>query len=145
VIRKGDIATALANALMRLGKNDWEGVLWAIDRAREVTVDYRAQGQARRMADRLIEEDGVEMTVRFGRQIEGRTLRETVHGNPGERRVLPAGTRVALRSADNLPEDSLTKWWAHPLEGHPWPLDTAAWARIGVGLCQGDVEVLDNE
>ena len=48
-----------------------------------------------------------------------RTTRETVHGDPGERRVLPANTLVAIIPASNLPPDSPIKYWAHPVEGHP--------------------------
>ena len=70
----------------------------------------------------------------------GRTLRETIHGNPGERRSLPGGLLVALVPADNLPADNPIKYWAQPIEGQPWPADTAAWAEsVGVGLWAGDV------
>jgi hypothetical protein len=69
-----------------------------------------------------------------------RTTHETVHGNPGERRILPANTLVALQPAANLPQDNLIKYWAHPVEGHPWPAETAAWAHdVGVGLAAEDV------
>jgi len=76
----------------------------------------------------------------------GVTLKETRHGNPGERRVLPAGTLVELQPASNLPTDSPIKWWAHPVEGHPWPEDTARWAEdVGVGLYADDVEIQRDE
>jgi hypothetical protein len=69
-----------------------------------------------------------------------RTTRETVHGNPGERRVLPANTLIAVIPASNLPPDSPIKYWAHPVEGHPWPAETEAWAEdVGVGLHADDV------
>ena len=69
-----------------------------------------------------------------------RTTRETIHGNPGERRILPANTMVAIYPAANLPPDSLIKFWAYPVEGHPWPADTEAWAEdVGVGLAAEDV------
>jgi hypothetical protein len=68
-----------------------------------------------------------------------RTTRETIHGNPGERRVLPANTLVALVPASNLPPDSPIKYWAYPVHGHPWPEETEAWARdAGVGLAEED-------
>ncbi len=35
-----------------------------------------------------------------------RTTCETVHGNPGERRLLPANTLVVIEPASNLPPDS---------------------------------------
>jgi hypothetical protein len=69
-----------------------------------------------------------------------RTTRETVHGNPGERRVLPANTLIVIIPASNLPPDSRIKYWAHPVEGHPWPSETRAWAEdVGVGLHSDDV------
>ena len=69
-----------------------------------------------------------------------RTTRETVHGNPGERRILPANTLIVVIPASNLPSDSPIKYWAHPVEGHPWPADTEAWAEdVGVGLHGDDV------
>ena len=69
-----------------------------------------------------------------------RTTRETIHGNPGERRILPANTLVVLIPAANLPPDSPIKHWAHPVEGHPWPAETEAWAEdVGVGLHADDV------
>jgi hypothetical protein len=68
-----------------------------------------------------------------------RTTRQTVHGNPGERRILPADTLVVLLPASNLPPDSPIKYWAHPVEGHPWPAATQAWAEdVGVGLHADD-------
>ena len=57
-----------------------------------------------------------------------RTTRETVHGNPGERRILAANTLVVIEPASNLPPDSPIKYWASPVEGHPWPVETEAWA-----------------
>jgi len=72
-----------------------------------------------------------------------RTTRDTVHGNPGERRILPANTWVVLIPASNLPPDSLIKYWAHPVEGHPWPAETEAWAEdVGVGLQADDVALV---
>ena len=69
-----------------------------------------------------------------------RTARETVHGNPGERRLLPANTLIVVIPASNLPSDSPIKYWAHPVEGHPWPAETKAWAEdVGVGLHADDV------
>ena len=72
-----------------------------------------------------------------------RTTRETVHGNPGERRVLPANTLIVVIPASNLPPDSPIKYWAHPVEGHPWPAETEAWAEdVGVGLHADDVALV---
>jgi hypothetical protein len=72
-----------------------------------------------------------------------RTTRETIHGNPGERRLLPANTLVVLVPASNLPPDSPIKYWAHPVEGHPWPTETKAWAEdVGVGLHADDVALV---
>ena len=72
-----------------------------------------------------------------------RTTRETVHGNPGERRVLPANTLIVVIPASNLPPDSPIKYWAHPVEGHPWPAVTEAWAEdVGVGLHADDVALV---
>lgn len=72
--------------------------------------------------------------------IIGITLRDTIHGNPGERRVLHANTKVKLIPATNLPSDSEIAFWAHPLARHPWLADTAKWAEdVGVGLRREDV------
>jgi hypothetical protein len=73
------------------------------------------------------------------------TVKETVHGNPGERRVLPKGIRVIVVPATNLPADSKIKWWASPIFGYGalnngWPKETADWAEaVGVGLEDGDI------
>jgi hypothetical protein len=72
-----------------------------------------------------------------------RTTCETIHGNPGERRILPGNTLVVVESASNLPPDSQIKYWAHPINGHPWPPDTEAWAEeVGVGLGAADVALV---
>ena len=72
----------------------------------------------------------------------GFTLKETHHGNPGEKRILPKGMVVKLCLASNLPGDSPIKYWASPLHEFPWPIDTAEWSRdVGVGLCDKDVGV----
>lgn len=72
-----------------------------------------------------------------------RTTRETVHGNPGERRLLPANTLVVIEPASNLPPDSPIKYWAYPINGHPWHADTEAWAEdVGVGLHEEDVALV---
>jgi hypothetical protein len=69
-----------------------------------------------------------------------RTTCETVHGNSGERRILPANTLVVIVPATNLPPDSQIKYWAYPVNGHPWPAETEAWAEdVGVGLGADDV------
>jgi hypothetical protein len=72
-----------------------------------------------------------------------RTTRETIHGNPGERRSLPANILVVLIPASNLPANSPIKYWAHPVERHPWPAETKAWAEdVGVGLHANDVALV---
>jgi hypothetical protein len=72
-----------------------------------------------------------------------RTTCDPVHGNPGERRVLPANTLIIIIPASNLPPDSPIKYWAHPVEGHPWPAETKAWAEdVGVGLHAHDVALV---
>lgn len=43
LVTKQAIVHALANALVRLGKGDWESVLWNIDKARELVINYRQQ------------------------------------------------------------------------------------------------------
>lgn len=72
-----------------------------------------------------------------------RTTRETVHGNPGERRLLPVNTLVLIEPASNLPPDTVIKYWAYPVNGHPWPAETEAWAEdVGVGLHEDDVALV---
>jgi len=74
-----------------------------------------------------------------------RTTTDTVHGNPGERRVLPANTLVLLIPAANLPPDSLIRFWAYPLAGHRWPPATEVWAQeVGVGLTAEDVVLVNH-
>jgi len=69
-----------------------------------------------------------------------RTTGVTIHGNPGERRMLPANILVLIVPATNLPSDSRIKFWAHPVNGHPWPAETEAWAEhVGVGLTAEDI------
>lgn len=69
-----------------------------------------------------------------------RTIRETIHGNPGERRVLPGQALVVLVPASNLPAASKIKYWAFPVKDDPWPAETEAWARdVGIGLFEEDV------
>ena len=69
-----------------------------------------------------------------------RTTRETIHGNPGERRILPANTLVVIIPASNLPPDSPIKYWAYPVNGYPWPPETEKWAEdVGVGLHEDDL------
>jgi hypothetical protein len=73
-----------------------------------------------------------------------RITKETVHGNPGERRVLPVGALAVVVPADNLPPDSPIKFWAKPLitgAAGGWPTETAQWAEdVGVGLAADDFE-----
>lgn len=79
--------------------------------------------------------------------IKARTLKTTYHGNPGERRALPAGLVIEVRSVTNLPgRSSKIKWWAFPLPGLKsfwWPLETIEWANgPGIGLETGDIEII---
>jgi len=72
-----------------------------------------------------------------------RTTWETIHGNPGERRMLPANILIAIEPATNLPEENAIKSWAHPINGHPWPTGTEEWAEhVGVGLHADDVALV---
>lgn len=76
----------------------------------------------------------------------GITVTETIHGNPGDKRILPAGLKVKLELADNLPDDSKIKYWASPINDHPWSKETAIWADdVGVGLADTDVEIIENK
>jgi len=136
-IRKQEIVEVLANALMRLGKNDWEGVLWRLDSARRLVAEYQAQTINHRIAKRLIAEGCAT------RELIGRTIKETVHGNPGERRVLPCGILVYLTPATNLPADNKIKYWANEHIADEWPADTRDWQSVGVGLEADDVEVIE--
>jgi hypothetical protein len=56
VITKQSIARSLANALMRLGKNDWEAALWNIDKAREQLVLYRQERLESKTVERFLGE-----------------------------------------------------------------------------------------
>jgi hypothetical protein len=74
-----------------------------------------------------------------------RTTGETIHGNPGERRALPAGVQIDAIPASNLPDDSRIRYWAHPrADGTDlslWPAETLDWAEgVGCGLYAEDVE-----
>lgn len=72
-----------------------------------------------------------------------RTTRATVHGNPGERRLLPANTLAAIEPASSLPPERPIKYWAYLVAGHPWPAETEAWAHdVGVGLHEEDVALV---
>jgi len=74
----------------------------------------------------------------------GTTTRTTIHGNPGDTRILPAGLKVRLSPATNLPGSAEIKWWAAPVdeEAEGWPTATLAWAAdVGLGLGEGDVKV----
>lgn len=72
----------------------------------------------------------------------GFTLKETHHGNPGEKLILTKGIVVNLRLATNLPGNSPVKYWASPARGFKWPAKTVQWARdVGVGLLDEDVSV----
>ena len=73
-----------------------------------------------------------------------RTLHETVHGNPGDPRRLPAGALCVVVPADNLTRGtSDIEYWASPLTGNAsdgWPEETRQWAEVGVGLNRRDFE-----
>jgi hypothetical protein len=73
-----------------------------------------------------------------------RITKESHHGNPGERRVLPVGALAVVVPADNLPPDSPIKFWAKPLitgAAGGWPKETEQWAEdVGVGLAADDFE-----
>ena len=72
----------------------------------------------------------------------GRTVKETHHGGPCNTVVLPEGTQVRLFPATNVPEDSLVKYWAEPLPGHPWSQELKDVVHTqGVGLYADDVEL----
>jgi hypothetical protein len=57
VVTKQSIARSLANALMRLGKCDWEAVLWNIDKAREQLMLYREERREVKTVERFLDED----------------------------------------------------------------------------------------
>ena len=68
------------------------------------------------------------------------TTDETIHGNPGERRILPAGTLVHVRPADNLPADVDTKYWVTPVDPDAVTNALMNWADgPGIGLAQDDL------
>lgn len=68
------------------------------------------------------------------------TLAATRHGNPGRTHVLPAGIWIEVEPASNLPEDSLTKWWAKPYADDVWAAELQAWAEgPGCGLFADDI------
>ncbi len=73
-----------------------------------------------------------------------KTIRDLVFGNPGETRLLPAGIRVRIKPALNLPKGDYLQWWAFPpYASRPaWPSDTANWATRGPG-CLVTSEDLD--
>lgn len=73
----------------------------------------------------------------------GITRTETIHGNPGDKRILPAGLKVKLELATNLPVDSDIKFWASPLTLDSWPKDITEWCNVGVGLADADVEIIE--
>jgi hypothetical protein len=73
-----------------------------------------------------------------------RTIRETQHGNPGERRMLPVGALCVVVPADNVPPSDPPRFWASPLirgKAGGWPDATADWSDgPGVMLERGDFE-----
>lgn len=73
----------------------------------------------------------------------GFTTKETIHGNPGERRVLPKGIKVRAIHAYNLPETSEIKYWVYPLPNFEflWPQATLDWCEsVGVGLTSSEID-----
>lgn len=71
-----------------------------------------------------------------------RIIRESIWGNPGERRVLPVGALCVVVPADNLPAP--LRYWAAPLPdgaASGWTEAAAAWAAdVGVLLERSDFE-----
>ena len=55
-----------------------------------------------------------------------RTRIELVYGNPGERRTIPAGTRVRVVPASNLPGGG---FWIEPDDPTAVGADVMAWAE----------------
>ena len=73
----------------------------------------------------------------------GITKTNTYHG---ERLLLPAATRIELKPADNLPDESKIKYWAHPLPDHQWSVELTLWAEsVGVGLYEEEVIIPSNQ
>ena len=60
LITKQAVCHSLANAIMRLGKGDWEGVLWNIDKAREQFVTYRNEQRDIRALAKALANDTTE-------------------------------------------------------------------------------------
>ncbi len=76
----------------------------------------------------------------------GRTVRETMHGDPGQRITLPAGVPVRLTPATNLPPDSPIVYWAHPIglsfQACPDYVELERWSgNAGLGLQAADVRL----
>lgn len=96
-----------------------------------------------KVADVSLQRDAEPPTTGAFTMQMARTTRETIHGNPGERRILAASTLIVVIPASNLTTDSPIKYWAHPVEGHSWPAETEAWAEdVGVGLHADDVALV---
>ena len=56
-----------------------------------------------------------------------RTTKDLQYGNPGECRMLPAGSQAIAETATNLPGDSPIEYWLFPIG--EWPKTTRQWAE----------------
>lgn len=73
----------------------------------------------------------------------GITTGTTYHGDLGKRETLPSNTLIRVERTTNLPPDSSFYYWAHPVAGVPWPVDTSIReAYAGVGLHKDDVRII---
>jgi len=70
-----------------------------------------------------------------------RTTKELAYGNPGERRVLKAGTLATAHAATNLPNNSAIHYWLTPIGD--WPECTRRWAEaVGCGARSDELELV---
>jgi hypothetical protein len=60
-----------------------------------------------------------------------RTNRGIWHGSPREQCLLPEGTLVVVVPERTRRHGSPVLFLAYPVEGHPWPAETRAWAEAG--------------
>ena len=67
-----------------------------------------------------------------------KTKKEIHYGNPGERRVLPAGSKAIAEAATNLPHNSAIHYWLLPIG--EWPEETRRWAEdVGCGAHEDEL------
>ena len=66
---------------------------------------------------------------------------EIVYGNPGERRVLPKGSRAIAEAATNIPANSSVHYWL--LRVGTWPEGVEQWSE-GVGCGAHTDELIDH-